>query len=186
MILLGPPGGGKTTQAKFISRNYGIPSISMAGLLKKQFGGKVAGSKRAKKQHAATIESGDLVSDEMANDLVGNRVAQRDALNGFILDGYPRTAGQAKFLDRLLSERGLPAPTVLHLEVPDPVALERMKERGRADDQPEIMQRRLEEYHAEVKAVLDWYGEGSLHRIDGTLVPKSVSSEIEKVLGNTR
>jgi adenylate kinase len=182
VILIGPPGSGKTTQASHLSRKYRIPAISMSELLKKEFGGNVASNKKAKKRHRVSLASGDLVDEDMENRLVENRIGKRDALRGFLLDGYPRTAKQAEFLDKLLKERGLPPPAVVHLMVPDNVVLERMARRGRADDSPDIMQHRLSDYHREADAILGHYAGGRLLRIDGTPAATVVSSQIENRL----
>ncbi len=154
ILILGPPGSGKTVQARNLSRKLGVPAISMADLLKQNAGWGRAGSQ---KQLKAQIESGELVNDEMASRIMADRLRRPDTERGFVLDGYPTTSKQAENLDGLLKERSLPAPTVVQLEVPDAVVLERMQVRGRADDQPEIMQRRLEEYHREATYVLKHY-----------------------------
>ena len=179
VLIVGPPGSGKTTQAKNLSRKYGIPAISMAGILKKEGGGKGGLNKRLKVQ----VASGELVNDQAANDLIARRIGRKDALRGFILDGYPATVKQADYLDAALKERGLPPPVVVHLEVPDTVALERMKGRRRADDQPEVMRARLEEYHREAQPVLEHYSGGQLKKVDGTRDERQVWQDIEQALG---
>src|SRR5690349_1591324 len=109
VLLIGPPGSGKTTQAKKISRKYRVPSISMSDLLKKDAGWGKAGSKKVLK---AQMESGELVNDEAADLLVRKRLFLKDADHGFILDGYPANATQADKLGVLLKERNLPQPVV--------------------------------------------------------------------------
>jgi adenylate kinase len=176
ILLLGPPGAGKTTQAKNLSRKYRIPAISMAEILKKA-GGKVNFNRSLK----VPLASGEMVNDEVANQLLQQRITQKDARQGFLLDGYPQTAKQAEYLEAQLKERGLPDPLVLLLEVPDAVALERMSTRGRVDDTPELSRRRLEQYRAEEKLVLERYTRNQ-KKVDGTPKPPLVWQEIQRVL----
>ena len=124
VLLIGPPGSGKTTQAKKISRKYHVPSISMSDLLKKDAGWGKAGSKKELK---AQMESGELVNDEAADLLVRKRLFLKDADHGFILDGYPANAKQADKLATLLKERSLPQPVVIFLDTPDGVVRELTK-----------------------------------------------------------
>ena len=142
ILLIGPPGAGKTTQARNLSRKYNIPSISMGDLLKKDAGWGKMGSKKILK---AEVESGELADDQTADLLMRKRLLLDDAQRGFILDGYPARAGQADKLDALLKERGLPAPILIYLDVPDDVARTRMKGRRRADDSADMIERRLAE-----------------------------------------
>ena len=131
VLLIGPPGAGKTTQSRKLTKKYGIPSVAMSDLLKKDAGWGKMGSKKIDK---AEVESGELANDETSDLLVRKRLLLDDARRGFILDGYPATAGEADKLDALLKERGLPRPVVIYLAVPDDVARERMKRRHRAQD----------------------------------------------------
>ena len=176
ILLLGPPGAGKTTQAKYLSRKYRIPAISMAEILKKA-GGKVNFNRSLK----VPLASGEMVNDEVANQLIHQRITLKDAQQGFLLDGYPQTAKQAEYLEAQLKERGLPDPVVLLLDVPDAVALERMSTRGRADDTPELSRRRLQQYRAEEKLVLERYTKNQ-KKVDGTRKPQEVWEEIQRVL----
>lgn len=176
ILLLGPPGAGKTTQAKNLSRKYRIPAISMAEILKKA-GGKVNFNRSLK----VPLASGEMVNDEVANQLIHQGITQKDAQQGFLLDGYPQTPKQAEYLEAQLQERGLPDPLVLLLEVPDAVALERMSTRGRPDDTPELSRRRLQQYRAEEKLVLDRYTKNQ-KKVDGTQKPQEVWQEIQRVL----
>lgn len=181
ILLVGPPGAGKTTQAKNLSRKYRIPSIAMSDLLKQEAGWLKTELKKAMR---AQMESGDLLNDDEANALITRRIARADAARGFILDGYPISARQAEFLEASLKERGLPPPLVIHLAVPDQVALERMRERGRADDKPGTMEKRLARYHAESRAVLERYAGRRLRQVDGAGSPRQVWADIERALGS--
>jgi adenylate kinase len=179
VLLIGPPGAGKTTQARKLSKKYGIPSIAMSDLLKKDAGWGKMGSKKIVK---AEIESGELANDETADLLMRKRLLLDDARRGFILDGYPATAGQADKLDALLKERGLPAPAVIYLDVPDDVARQRMTRRHRADDTPDMIGRRIAEYHREAEFILSRYQGAQLHRIDGSGDEQRVWRNIEQAL----
>jgi adenylate kinase len=179
ILLLGPPGSGKTTQTRNLSRKLGVPAINMAELLKKSAGWGTAGSKKIVR---AQIESGELVNDETANRLMQERLLRRDAERGFILDGYPATQGQADSLAALIKERNLPAPVIVSLEVGDPVAMERMRQRGRADDEPATMERRMSEYRRESGFVLERYKGARILRIDASGTERDVWRAIEAAL----
>jgi adenylate kinase len=179
VLLIGPPGAGKTTQAKKISRKYHIPSISMSDLLKQDAGWGKAGSKKVLR---AQMESGELVDDETANRLISKRLYLKDAEQGFILDGYPANAAQAEKLGVVLKERELPAPVVIFLETPDDVVRQRMKKRHQADDTPEMIEHRLKEYHANASFLLERYPGGRLKKIDGARSEDQVWHDVEQAL----
>jgi adenylate kinase len=176
VLVIGPPGSGKTTQAARLSRRFRIPSISMADVLKREGGGR-----RADKKVRVNVAA-DVMNDTVANELIDKRLARRDTDRGFILDGYPVTHGQAEYLEKILQNRRLPMPTVLFLDVPDSVALERMKGRGRSDDKPDLMQLRLDEYHKQSKAVLERYRGDQLKTIDATKSADDVWTNILRAL----
>ena len=179
VLMLGPPGAGKTTQAKRISHKYHIPSISMSDLLKQDAGWGKAGSKKVMK---AQMESGELVNDDTADRLVRKRLFLKDAERGFILDGYPSNAAQADKLTALLKERNLPQPVVIFLDAPDDVVRERMKKRHRADDTPETIAHRLDEYHHDVQFLLERYPPPQLKKIDGAKSEDQVWKDVEAAL----
>jgi adenylate kinase len=179
VLMIGPPGAGKTTQARRISRKYHVPSISMSDLLKQDAGWGKAGSKKVLR---AQMESGELVDDETANRLIGKRLYLKDTDHGFILDGYPANAAQADKLGVVLKERGLPAPVVIFLDTPDDVVRERMKKRHQADDTPEMIQHRLKEYHANASFLLEHYPGDQLKKIDGARSEEQVWRDVEQAL----
>ena len=181
IVLLGPPGAGKSTQAKALSRELLLPAISAAELLKKSHGKKDQISRALK----VPLASGELVNEETLNQLVEARVAKRDALGGFILDGYPVSPGQGEFLGALVKTRGLAEPVILHLQAPDAVVKQRMQQRGRADDLPAVIERRIADYRRFEQTVLDHYAKGKLHHIDATKSEKEITGEIRKLLGLT-
>lgn len=182
ILLIGPPGAGKTTQARNLSKKYKIPSVSMADLLKKDAGWGKMGSKKILK---AEVESGELADDQTADVLMRKRLLLEDTQRGFILDGYPARRGQADKLDALLKERGLPAPVLIYLDVPDDVARARMRGRGRADDSADMIERLLAQHHREAQFILDRYSGAQIHKIDGSGSRQQVWMDIERALAAT-
>jgi adenylate kinase len=176
VLLVGPPGSGKTTQSGFLAKKYGIPAISMADLLKKQ----MAAQKKdpVTKALAASIASGEMLPDQAAADLIKLRLQQADHSKGFILDGFPATAGQAKALDRILQDEHLPKAVVVVLDVPDDVIRKRMLSRGRADDKPENIDRRIREFREQASLLAGWAGQTQLVRVDGAAGIADVSKRI--------
>ncbi len=185
ILVIGRPGSGKTVNAQKISRRYHIPAISMSDLLKESGGWGKAGSK---KRLEAQVASGDLVSDELSVKLLEQRLGKLDTRRGFVLDGFPLTVKQAQYLERVTSQRGLGEPVVVHLTVSDSVARQRMLDRGRADDKPDIIERRLAEYHAQAELVLKRYSQ--LVTIDTTGTPdavwRSVYQALDTILRNPK
>jgi adenylate kinase len=178
VIILGPPGSGKTTQAAALSKKYGIPAISMSTLLEKQLGKRDKSSKLIK----ITVASADVLDDAAANQLVEARLSQGDLSHGFILDGYPTTVGQAKLLDQFLKTNGLPRPAVLMLDAPDDVVRKRMLSRHRVDDKAEIINDRLSNYHAQSEFLTDWYGSEKLLHVDATQPIAQVFQQLDRLI----
>jgi adenylate kinase len=174
ILLVGPPGSGKTTQAKFLAKKYSVPAISMSDLLKKLASGK---KDPVSKGLATGVASGDLLPDEAAADLVRQAIFHAET-KGFILDGFPSTAGQAKALDRILAEHRLPKAVVVVLDAPDDVIRKRMMARRRADDKPEIIDRRIREFRNEAALLAGWAGQTRVVRVDATASIADVSKQI--------
>jgi adenylate kinase len=176
IILVGPPGSGKTTQAQFLAKRYAIPAFSMADLLKKEVSS--AKKDRMSKALATSIASGDMLPAEAATELIRLRLMQTDLRKGFILDGYPATAGQAKALDAMLQDQQLPKALVVVLDAPDDVIRKRMIARGRADDKPEIIDRRIREFRDEAALLAGWAGQTSVVRVNSNAKITQVSTQI--------
>ncbi len=177
ILVLGAPGSGKTVNAKQISQRYDIPAISMADLLKQANGWGKAGST---KKFRAAIESGELVSDEASVKLLEQRLGKVDVTRGFVLDGFPLTVRQAEYLEAASNQRGLGPPVVVHLAVSDRTATDRMLRRGRADDKPATIERRLAEYHAQAGLVLNRYRQ--VVTVDASGTPEDVWRAVERGL----
>ena len=174
IILIGPPGSGKTVQADYLRKRYKIPALSMAELLQQEINQKTAMGTAL----AASLSSGELLADGAANDLILARLLRPEAGRGFILDGYPASEGQARALDQWLSDYNLPKPTVVVLQVTDDVARNRMNRRHRADDQPANIERRLRDYREVGRLVEQWYGPNRILRIDGNGASEEVALRI--------
>lgn len=168
LILFGPPGAGKGTQAVAISEEFSLPHIATGDILRENVKNETELGVRAKQY----MDRGDLVPDEVMIDMIHDRIAQPDARGGFLLDGFPRTVAQAKALDEMLAHDGLAIDGVLRLLVADDelVArlLQRAREQGRSDDTQEVVQNRLGVYRAETAPLVEMYRErGLLHEIEG-------------------
>jgi adenylate kinase len=165
VLLLGPQGAGKGTQARRISAEYGIPHIASGGILRAEMAAGTDLGHRVKDVY----DRGDLVSDDLMIELIKHRLAQPDTETGFILDGFPRTTVQAEALESMFEEIGRSFSVVFALQIPDEVAFDRLRLRaeteGRADDTDEAIHRRLQNYHRETAPLIEYY------RVRGNLVP---------------
>jgi adenylate kinase len=183
VLLLGPQGAGKGTQGKLVSREYGIPHIATGDILRAAM---AAGSELGRKVKPI-YDAGGLVPDDIMIELIRERLAADDAANGFVLDGFPRTAVQAAALDEMLEEIGRPLTVVLEFQLPEKVSIERLTRRageeGRADDTPEGIRRRLRLYHEETEPLIEHYRtRGNLVGIPANRPIQEVFAEIQRVL----
>ena len=157
LLIMGPQGVGKGTQAALLSEHYGIPAISTGDIFRYNIKNKTELGVEALKY----IDKGELVPDELTNKIVKDRLAMDDAKNGWILDGYPRNASQVEALDAILGELDTPLDAVVALDADHDVLMERMKKRaeieGRSDDTPEAIAKRLDVYAKETAPLLDIY-----------------------------
>ena len=183
VLLFGPQGSGKGTQAKRIAAEHGIPHVSTGDMFRAAIARETPLGQKVK----PILESGELVPDDLTVGLIRERLSETDAQDGFILDGFPRNLAQAEALDALLEELGRPLTAVLELLVPDEVCRERMTlraaEEGRTDDTPEAIARRLAIYHEETAPLGEYYrAAGKLVGVDGTGTIDEIAGRIEDAL----
>ena len=155
IVLLGPPGAGKGTQAEKLAEKLGIPQISTGELFRQNIGDGTKLGLEAKRY----LDAGDLVPAELTNQLVDDRLDHADAANGFILDGYPRSVAQAKALHEMLERRGTDIDAVVEFRVSEDELFERLKARGRADDTEDVIRNRMKVYRDETAPLLEYYSE---------------------------
>lgn len=178
-VLLGAPGSGKGTQAEFLAAALGVPAISTGAMLREavaqgsELGCKVKG----------IMAAGALVDDEVMAEVVRDRLGRRDAVRGFLLDGYPRTTGQAATLDRILDEGRARLDAVVLLEVPELVLVRRAVARRREDDREEVVRERLRVYREKTEPLVEHYERLSLlRRVDGESAVADVTAAILDLL----
>jgi adenylate kinase len=215
IVLLGPPGAGKGTQAKRIEDEYGLVQLSTGDMLR---AAAKSGSEIGKKAKAI-MDAGKLVPDDVVIQLIAERIEAPDCQKGFILDGFPRTTTQAEALDAMLADKGLKLDHVIELEVDDAALVDRISGRftcakcgtgyhdrfhrpkkdgvcdkcgsteftRRADDKAETVKTRLAAYHAQTAPILPYYrAKGSLKAVDGMAAIDEVTRALEKILGRPK
>ena len=213
VILLGPPGSGKGTQAKRIQQTHGLVQLSTGDMLRAETDSDTEFGRRVK----AIMDSGQLVPDEIMIEMIDRRITQPDCRTGFILDGFPRTVPQAEALDAMLARRGLKLDHVILLDVDEAVLVERLSGRftcgecgasyhdrynrpkrdgicngcgstqftRRADDRPEAVRARFDVYRRQTAPILPYYSaRGILRRVDGMADIDTVTRQIDKILGS--
>jgi adenylate kinase len=209
ILLFGPPGCGKGTQAAYLIQWLQIPAISTGEMLRAEC---QAGTRLGQKAHDI-LARGELLGDELVNAVVASRTARTDCGGGFLLDGYPRTVPQARYFSHLLEERHLSEPVVIHLDVPVEALVERLTARrqcpkchriynlmsqpprsedacdddgscliAREDDRETVIRQRLHAYEAQTGPVLDFFGRDRVLRVDGAAPPDEVSHAVERLL----
>jgi adenylate kinase len=189
LILLGPPGAGKGTQAANLVQKYGIVQLSTGDMLRAAVAAGTAIGMRAKE----IMARGELVPDDVVVDIVADRISQPDAHNGFILDGFPRTVPQADALDHMLHQKKLDLDAVIELKVDESILLKRIEKRAgemaargeavRADDTAEALHKRLEAYRAQTAPLIEFYAaKGILGSVDGMADIDEVARAIERAL----
>ena len=210
LVLLGPPGAGKGTQAERLMDDFALPYYATGNILREAVGNGSELGREAK----SYMERGELVPDELICGVIAERLDSGDADDGFLLDGFPRTLGQAEMLEAALAERGRSLTAALLIDAPDEEVIRRLSGRRtcvkaghvyhvefdppknegvcdqdgsrlvqRDDDKPETIRKRLSEYHSQTEPLIDWYEErGLLRRFDGTLTPDEVHSRIRATL----
>ena len=175
IVMLGPPGSGKGTQAALLAEKWGIPAISTGEMLR----GAVADGTELGRRVEAIMASGKLVDDTTMGEVVADRLASGEAQGGFILDGYPRTREQVATLERILKEASVDLDAVLAIEVPKEVLTERALARRRDDDREDVIRARFQVYQEKTAPLLDYYEQRDLLlRIDGHQSVEEVTAAV--------
>lgn len=190
LILIGPPGAGKGTQAKILEEAYGLKQLSTGDMLRAE----IAAGSDLGKQAKAVIDAGNLVSDDIMIGMISSRIEQADCAKGVIFDGFPRTVEQAKALDAMLEKKGRKIDAVIEFSVNEEILVERLKTRiaqtlaagqpVRGDDNEETLRNRLSVFRNQTAPILPYYKDsGRLSTVDGMQPIDAVSGQIKTLLG---
>ncbi len=190
LILIGPPGAGKGTQAKILEEAYGLKQLSTGDMLRAE----IAAGSDLGKQAKAVIDAGNLVSDDIMIGMISSRIEQADCAKGVIFDGFPRTVEQAKALDAMLEKKGRKIDAVIEFSVNEEILVERLKTRiaqtlaagqpVRGDDNEETLRNRLSVFRNQTAPILPYYKDsGRLGTVDGMQPINAVSGQIKALLG---
>ncbi len=184
LIFLGAPGAGKGTQAQVLAESAGIPHISTGDILRGEVKGQTDLGLKAK----SYMDKGELVPDSLILDMIRGRLAQPDASNGWILDGFPRNVTQAEFLDRLLVEIGQNYDLAINLDVPQDRLVERLLNRAtvqnRPDDTEDVIRRRLVVYDEQTAPLIEYYRQKGVYReVDGDRDLAAVTGDLKALIG---
>ncbi|CAH1666651.1 adenylate kinase [Chelatococcus asaccharovorans] len=189
LILLGPPGAGKGTQAARLVERHGIPQLSTGDMLRAAVAARTPIGLQAKE----LMDQGSLVPDDLVVSIVASRIEEPDARNGFILDGFPRTVGQAEALDRMLEDKGMQLDAIIELKVDEGILVDRIVKRARdaeargeavrRDDNPDVFRTRLDAYRQQTAPLTDYYGrKGTLRSVDGMAPIDDVTAAIRAIV----
>ena len=187
IILLGPPGAGKGTQAKILKKAHGIIQLSTGDMLRSS----VASGSKLGQQAKAVMDSGNLMPDDIMTQIISQRIEQTDCINGFILDGFPRTTEQALALEDMLESSDKVLDFVIEIVVDDEILVDRIKSRveemsqedRRSDDNVETLRKMLGIYHEQTAPILPFYRErGMLNQVDGMKSITEVSNKIKQIV----
>lgn len=180
VVMLGPPGAGKGTQAQLLSARLGLPAISTGDMLREA----VAAGSELGRRVEGIMAAGKLVDDGLMAEVVRDRLAKPDARSGYLLDGYPRTLPQAQTLEGILAESGQTLDAVVMVDVPEEELVRRALLRGRADDAEEVIRERQRVYREKTAPLIGYYRErGLLREIDGHLPVDEVTAHVFAMLG---
>jgi len=186
IILLGPPGAGKGTQAEMLVSEYGLVQLSTGDMLRAAIAQGTEFGLKAK----AIMDAGDLVADDIILGMIRERLQSDECANGVILDGFPRTVAQAEGLDEMLAEIGMGINHVIEIKVDEAALFARIENRAnetggaRSDDTAEVLEKRLKVYHESTAPILPYYrGKGNMSVVDGMMSIADVSSAIKEILG---
>lgn len=175
IVLIGPTGSGKSTQSDFLKNRLGIPTVAADDLIREN-------PAALEKYRTPGIDLGTSQASPALNEMVRERLSKIDLSHGVVLDGYPATKDQADHLAALVRALELPSPIVIQIDVPDGVVRQRLRKRKGKEDTPELIERRLKDYHRELETIRAYYPEANIWTIDGTRTADDVWKTMESIL----